>query len=251
MDALVKINTDNEGRKVVSARELYEKLGLNVTNWKRWYKKNITENPFAVEGEDWVGFVIMTSGNETQDFAITIQFAKRLSMMARTETGESIRKYFVMVEEKAIEEKKSLTPAQMFFQNAQVLISLEQAQLQLQKKQIEIESKVETLIREKEEARNELLTLPLSTGVVPEISTKDKVRLLVNRYSMSIGMFQKAVWDKVYSELYYRYRISPNAFSDVRSGKVSKLESLDKKGHIEKVYAIISDMCRSINLSVA
>lgn len=108
MNELIKIQEHN-GRKAVSARELYTKLGYDISNWKRWFKKNITENQFAVETEDYVGFVIMTSGNETQDFALSIDFAKKLSMMARTETGEKIRQYFIDVEKKAKESAKPLS----------------------------------------------------------------------------------------------------------------------------------------------
>lgn len=84
---LIKIKEEN-GKQVVSARELYQFLGLDISNWNRWHKKNIQENNFVVNGQDWQGFVIETNGNQTQDFLITIDFAKRLSMMAKTEKGE-------------------------------------------------------------------------------------------------------------------------------------------------------------------
>jgi hypothetical protein len=51
----------------------------------------------------------MTSGNETQDFALTLDFAKRLAMMAKTEKGESVRLYFLACEKKAKELTKPLT----------------------------------------------------------------------------------------------------------------------------------------------
>jgi len=47
-------------------------------------------------------------GNETYDFALSIDFAKKLSMLARTETGEKIRKYFIDVEKKLKESEKPL-----------------------------------------------------------------------------------------------------------------------------------------------
>lgn len=87
MNELIKIE-DRNGKKAVSARELYDKLGFDSKNWKRWYQKNIIDNPYASENADWVGFVIKRSGIDSMDFALSIDFAKRLSMLARTEMGE-------------------------------------------------------------------------------------------------------------------------------------------------------------------
>ena len=42
----------------------------------------------------------MTNGNQTLDFAITLDFAKRLAMMAKTEKGEEVRKYFIECEKR-------------------------------------------------------------------------------------------------------------------------------------------------------
>ena len=58
--------------ETVSARELYERLGLDKSHWSRWSKSNIVGNPFALENVDYVGFAIMANGNETTDFALTI-----------------------------------------------------------------------------------------------------------------------------------------------------------------------------------
>lgn len=87
-----------DGQNVVSARELYIGLGLNVTNWKRWYKKNIINSIDFIEFEDYEGFVIRTSGNDVQDFIITLDMAKELTMLSRTAKGKEIRKYFIAKE---------------------------------------------------------------------------------------------------------------------------------------------------------
>ena len=74
MIELIKIHNNN-GRKAVSARELYEKLGYDLSNWKKWYVKNITGNQFAIENEDYVELVLST---RTQDFALSIDFGKEV-----------------------------------------------------------------------------------------------------------------------------------------------------------------------------
>lgn len=87
-------------QQAVDAKELYQSLGLDVSNWSRWSVKNIAENPFAAQGVDFVGFVIMTSGNQTQNYMLSIEFAKKLAMQVRTEMGERIRDYFLECERK-------------------------------------------------------------------------------------------------------------------------------------------------------
>ncbi len=134
MNELIKI-VETNGKQAVSARELYERLGYDLSNWKRWYQKNIINNSFAVENEDYVGFVTMTSGNKVQDFALSIDFAKRLSMMARTETGEQIRNYFIEVEKRAT---KPLSQLDILAQSVQIL--------QTQEKRItEVEDRVKVI----------------------------------------------------------------------------------------------------------
>lgn len=97
MKELIKI-TEQNGNQAVSARELYEFLGYNKAVWARWYQKNILENEFAFENIDYQTFNITLNGNETKDFALSIDFAKKLSMKANTARGEEARQYFIECE---------------------------------------------------------------------------------------------------------------------------------------------------------
>lgn len=94
---LIKI-TEKKGKQVVSAKELYLGLGLDKSHWTRWSMQNIEEDKFFHENEDWVGFAIVANGNETKDYAITLDFAKHLAMMARTEKSYEYRNYFLECE---------------------------------------------------------------------------------------------------------------------------------------------------------
>lgn len=100
MKELIKINTNEEGKQLVSARELYLGLGLNKSNWSRWYPTNITKNDFFIKNVDWVGVRHYDEGNEIQDFAISLDFAKHIAMMARTEKSHEYRNYFIECEKK-------------------------------------------------------------------------------------------------------------------------------------------------------
>lgn len=87
--------TEKDGAQLVSARELYIGLGHASQHWKRWYNKNIVKNEFAIENEDYTQ---LPSKGRSVNFALTLDFAKKLSMLARTEKGEEIRNYFIEVE---------------------------------------------------------------------------------------------------------------------------------------------------------
>ena len=104
MKELIKVTTNEQGQKLVSARELYLGLELNKAHWKRWSNQNIIENDFFKENEDWVGFTIMVNGNKTQDFAISLEFAKHIAMMARTEKSHEYRNYFLECEKIALQQ---------------------------------------------------------------------------------------------------------------------------------------------------
>lgn len=95
MNEIIEIKHSNDGKQLVSARSLYERLGLPKQHWARWSRANIEENPFADEGVDWKTLPIVGRGFETKDFDISIDFAKKLCMLTKTEVGERIRSYFI------------------------------------------------------------------------------------------------------------------------------------------------------------
>lgn len=139
-DALPAI-INHKDRPAVSARELYQQLGFDSSNWKKWYKKNILNNSFAIEGEDYSELVLST--NRTKDFALSLDFAKRLAMMARTERGEAIRAYFVQCEKMALERTKPRTQVELLLESVQALHAQEQklSAVETRVQQLEAQSK--------------------------------------------------------------------------------------------------------------
>ena len=122
MKELIKI-TEKDGKKAVSAKELYDYLGYEKSQWSRWYAKNIFGNKFAIESEDYVTVDIKSNGNLTKDFALTIDFAKKLSMLSRTDNGEKARQYFIECEKQLNDKMTILSEAQM------LLMSIQQMQI--------------------------------------------------------------------------------------------------------------------------
>lgn len=110
---LIKVKEDN-GKKVVSARELHEGLEIK-TQFTKWFDR-MCEYGFE-ENQDFIAISqkrLTAQGNETTfiDYAITLDMAKEISMIQRTPLGKEYRKYFIECEkdlneihQKAIEQK--------------------------------------------------------------------------------------------------------------------------------------------------
>jgi phage anti-repressor protein len=110
MKELIKIEQRTFGTETlnaVSIRELYLGLGLDAGNWSRWYPQNVLANGgFFVPGVDFVQLLperSVQNPNPPVDFAATIDFAKHIAMMARTEKAHDYRNYFIDCERKAKE----------------------------------------------------------------------------------------------------------------------------------------------------
>lgn len=94
MEQLIKIQKDEKNRQVVSAKELYDFLGFASQHWAKWYKKNIVWDIFFENNKDYVQLPLSGS-SKSVDFAISIEMAKEISMLARTEKGKQARQYFI------------------------------------------------------------------------------------------------------------------------------------------------------------
>ncbi|EOQ18624.1 antA/AntB antirepressor family protein [Bacillus cereus] len=99
----VLLVVDEDGRTY--ARKVYEFLELDPSHFSRWAKTNITNNPFAMEGEEYLRLAIdgetPTGGIiKRDDYKLTATFAKKLCMISPTGRGEEARNYFIKVEEK-------------------------------------------------------------------------------------------------------------------------------------------------------
>ena len=96
---LIRINYDSEV-PTVSARQLHEGLEIN-TRFNDWYKR-MCEYGFA-ENVDYQAITqkrVTAQGNETtfMDYKISIDMAKQICMIQRTDKGKQYRQYFIDLE---------------------------------------------------------------------------------------------------------------------------------------------------------
>lgn len=96
-NGLVPIKETNSGKKVVSARELHERLGSN-RKFADWIKYRIEQYGFS-EGQDFITILgESTGGRPSQEYLFTLDTAKELAMVENNEQGRKIRRYFIEVE---------------------------------------------------------------------------------------------------------------------------------------------------------
>ena len=102
MSDLIKVDY-NTDRPTVSARELHEFLGVD-TEYRHWFPR-MCEYGFS-EGIDFNPFKndrVQNEGNRTvirtlDDAQLTIEMAKEICMLQRTEKGKQARTYFIQLE---------------------------------------------------------------------------------------------------------------------------------------------------------
>ena len=107
---LVTIVTDERGQKLVSGRELHSVLEVK-TRFNDWIKRMI------VYGfEENVDYTLLTQKRVTNnpknpyaqetDYILTLDMAKHIAMVQRTEIGMRVRNYFLECEKQVIEVKR-------------------------------------------------------------------------------------------------------------------------------------------------
>jgi anti-repressor protein len=113
---LIPVYKNEEGNKLVNARELHEWLGSGQ-EFTNWIKNRIQQYGF-IESEDYTSFDNFIKreigGTSRKEYIITLDMAKELSMVERTEKGKEARQYFIKCEEKLKEVlTKQLSPMEL------------------------------------------------------------------------------------------------------------------------------------------
>lgn len=132
---LIKVTVKND-QQLVSARELYKGLGLKI-RFSLWVSKNFEG---FEEGQDFTSVSIDTEvqnnggiqKRKLQDYLLTIDMAKELCMMSKTEKGKEVRKYFIQVE-------KDWNSPEMVMDRALKISKARVEQLQLENKNLALQ----------------------------------------------------------------------------------------------------------------
>lgn len=135
MEELVKIHKSKGGKDVVSARELYQFLGASE-RFSSWYERQLGYG--FTEGVDYIGCkVFNTLANQTlDDFSMTIDMAKEISMIQRTEKGKQARQYFIACEKRLREIAQAKFQIPKTLSEALLLAANQAKQIEEQSRQI-------------------------------------------------------------------------------------------------------------------
>lgn len=96
MNELLKIDNSDAERITVSARDLHKALEVS-TDFNHWFTR-MCEYGFEAQ-KDFTTFLSeSTGGRPSQDAQITLDMAKEIAMLQRTEKGKEVRKYFIQIE---------------------------------------------------------------------------------------------------------------------------------------------------------
>ena len=130
MNELIRISFDSD-RPTVSGRELHAALEI-CSNYTTWFSR-MCDYGF-VEGIDYIScFPNLESeshgGQNKIDHQLTIDMAKQICMIQRTETGRKFRQYFIKVEEAWNSPEAVMARALQFANNQLALMQKKNAEL--------------------------------------------------------------------------------------------------------------------------
>lgn len=231
---LIKITTNENGEQLVSGRELHEFLEVQ-TPYDKWFPR-MCEYGFS-EGTDFSTFLSeSTGGRPKTNHAMTLDMAKEISMIQRTEKGKQARQYFIEVEKQYKLDTSALSPELQF-----------------------MNSVVQSL------AKQEMATKQLSTKLdniteIVALNTTDwrkDCRNLVNKMAKTQGSFgayqeiQAAIYEEVDrragSSLNIRLtnlrrRLAEEGASKSKRDKTNKLDVIETDKRLKEIYlAVVKD----------
>lgn len=94
MNELITVNTDTQ---TVSARELHKTVG-STERFSSWFERQLQFG--FVENEDYIGCKKFNTlaNQELQDYDLSVDMAKHICMVQRTEKAKEVRQYLINLE---------------------------------------------------------------------------------------------------------------------------------------------------------
>lgn len=134
INEIIKIDTREDGTQILSARELYKLLEVK-TDFTDWCKRM-----FEYGFSEYTDFILLKNEERAQqgirqpkpknDYALTLDCAKEIAMLQRTEKGKQIRTYFIEYEKKH-RLAKPITTAEQLLVSAQIMVDYERKSNQM------------------------------------------------------------------------------------------------------------------------
>lgn len=149
MESLIHITKTPNGEQAVSARELYQFLEIQ-TEFAKWTVR-MFEYGFS-DNLDYTKVIVKNDDNSKGgkstliDYALTLDTAKEIAMLQRSEKGKQARQYFIDCEKQLKNASANLSPFDVMQNMLNQLKEQERLQLEQSKQLQKIEKEVNVLV---------------------------------------------------------------------------------------------------------
>ena len=192
MDELIQVNYSRE-QPLVSARELHDGLEIK-TKYSMWFER-ITELGF-IEGQDFFPEMGQSIGGRPgMEHFISVDMAKQICMLQRTEKGKMYRQYFLELEKAWNSPEQVMARA---LQLANQTVEELKARCMFLGQQVESQKKTIAVIEPKAKYLDKILG--------------SEEQLIVTQIAKDYGMSAQK-FNKILSELQIQYREMNNGYS--------------------------------------
>lgn len=236
-NGLIPVYKNEEGNKLVSARVLYEFLGVRK-DFTSWIKDRIEKFDFK-ENDDYVvstenGENPSAGGRPKAEYILKLDTAKEIAMVQNNSKGSEIRKYFISIEKKFTTIAKPMTIEELII---------------LQAKSVgELKNKV-TLISESHDKLEERFNNLDATNITG--TPRQRLKLLVDKYSYDKGVTHSTGWSDFKSSfnIAYHTNIELKKKSFMNKNKFKTLTNpdyLERVGQIEDALRVADKMLHEV-----
>lgn len=241
MDELIKTITQDDGTVAVSGRDLHDFLGV-AERYTQWFERMVSYG--FTKGIDFVGFSEKaekpTGGRPRIDYVMTLDMAKEVAMLQRTDRGKQARRYFISIEKQYKQSQLDMTglspQTQAAIATAQALATQERSIKRLDTKVDAIADIVSTTTIDWRNKTNHLINaIVRRQGNTPEAHRS----------------VRKAIYDEVEQRGSYSLarrltnklqRMAMEGASKYQRSKITKVDVIADDARLQQVYmAVVKD----------
>ncbi|MDJ0712877.1 MAG: hypothetical protein QNJ54_01495 [Prochloraceae cyanobacterium] len=170
---------------------------------------------------------------------LTTGCAKEFGMLAQTDNGRLVRKYFIAAEKElkdSQQQQKKLSHIDLCYNLAKSVMESAQAMKALDRRVTQNDRRIAVIEQHREQALEELEKLPRSIEPASPLTERDKINEIIRAVAQRDSIPYGKLWNKAYKQLYYREHY--DARTRAKNSGLSQIEQVEKDGMTGKLYAI-------------
>jgi anti-repressor protein len=138
MQELIKVATNADGKQVVSARDLHKFLEA-TERFSTWMERNLQYG--FEENVDYIGCkqINTLANQELDDFGLTLNCAKEIAMIQRSDKGKQARQYFIECEKQLMQITIPKTLSEALYLAAKQAQTIEEQDIKLKLQEPKVE----------------------------------------------------------------------------------------------------------------